>query len=111
MLPQNGISLQYLKAALRRRFWHATVTFFVIFMAALLYCVRAPKVYRLSTLLLTQPQEVPAHYVRPAVTSDARARLNTLKEQIISRARVAEIIKKYGSMPLEAGVIYEKRRF
>ena len=99
MLPENGINLQYLKAALRRRFWYAVLTFFVIFMATLVYCVRAPKVYRSSTLILVQPQEVPSDYVRPTVTSDARSRLNTLKEQIMSRPRLEELIKKYDLYP------------
>ena len=95
MIPKNGISLQYLKAALQRRFWYAVIAFFVIFMAVLIYCVKAPKVYRSSTLVLVRPQEVPSDYVRPTVTSDARARLSTLTEQIMSRPRLEEIIVGY----------------
>ena len=109
MIPYDGMSLQYLKAALRRRFWHVVVTFFVIFMATLLYCIIAPKVYRSSTLILVQPQEVPADFVRPTVTSDATSRLNTLKEQIMSRPRLEELIKKYDLYPKvhAAGTMYD----
>jgi polysaccharide chain length determinant protein (PEP-CTERM system associated) len=89
---ESGISLHYLMAALRRRFWYVVVTFFVIFMTTLVYCMKAPKVYRSSTLILVQPQEVPSDYVRSTITSDAIARLNTLKEQVMSRPRLEKII-------------------
>jgi len=89
---ESGISLHYLMAALRRRFWYVVVTFFVIFMTTLVYCMKAPKVYRSSTLILVKPQEVPSDYVRSTITSDAIARLNTLKEQVMSRPRLEKII-------------------
>ena len=92
---ESGISLHYLMAALQRRFWYVVVTFFVIFMATLIYCMQAPKVYRSSTVILVQPQEVPYDYVRPTITSDAIARLNTLKEQVMSRPRLEKIIIEY----------------
>ena len=102
MIPQDGITLEYLNGALRRRPWHAVGPFFVILMAALLYCVKAPKTYRSSTLILVQPQEVPADYVKSTVTSDATARLHTLQEQVMSRPRLEEIIEKYN--------LYQKAR-
>jgi len=92
---ESGISLQYLLAALRRNFRYIMVTFFVIFMTTIVYCIKAPKVYRSSTVILVQPQEVPSDYVRPTVTSDAIARLNTLREQVMSRPRLEKIIIEY----------------
>lgn len=99
MIPQDGITLQYLKIALQRRLWYAVVPFFVLAMASVVYCIKAPKVYQSSTLILVQPQEVPAEYVQPTVTSNATSRLNTLKEQVMSRPRLEEIIKKYDLYP------------
>ena len=99
MIPQDGITLQYLKIALQRRLWYAVVPFFVLAMASVLYCIVAPKVYQSSTLILVQPQEVPAEYVQPTVTSNATSRLNTLKGQVMSRPRLEEIIKKYDLYP------------
>ncbi|MCK4728127.1 MAG: hypothetical protein KAT27_04315, partial [Desulfobacterales bacterium] len=58
-------------------------------------CIKAPRIYKSSTLILVQPQEIPSNYVMSTVTSDARSRLNTLKEQVMSRPRLQEIIKKY----------------
>jgi len=76
---ESGISLHYLMAALQRRFWYVVVTFFVIFMATLIYCMQAPKVYRSSTVILVQPQEVPYDYVRPTITSNLYQKVRAAK--------------------------------
>ena len=95
MIPKESITPQYLIEVLRRRLWYMVVPFFLVSMATIVYCINAPKVYKSSTLILVQPQEVPSDYVQPTVTSDARYRLNTLQEQVLSRPRLEEIIKKY----------------
>ncbi|HID29283.1 MAG TPA: hypothetical protein EYP19_04680 [Desulfobacterales bacterium] len=99
MIPQAGINFRYLREAFVRRLWYVVLPFFVLSLAAVGYSVRAPRVYKSSTLILVQPQEVPLDYVRPTVTSDARSRLNTLKEQVMSRPRLEEIIKEYDLYP------------
>lgn len=95
MIPKDGMNMQYITGALRRRFWYIVLPFFVISTGAVAYCIKAPRIYKSSTLILVQPQEVPSDYVQSTVTSDATARLNTLKEQVLSRPRLAEIIKKH----------------
>ena len=99
MIPKDGINLQYIKDAFLRRFWYIVLPFFLVLLAAVGYCIKAPRLYKSSTLILVQPQEVPSDYVRPTVTSDARSRLNTLREQVMSRPRLEEIIKKYDLYP------------
>lgn len=99
MIPRDGITLQYLIQASRRCFWYLVVPFFVITMATLVYCIKAPKVYKSSTLILVQPQEIPDEYVQATVTSDAKSRLNTLKQQVMSRPKLEEIIKEYDLYP------------
>lgn len=99
MIPQNGISLQYIKAALWRRLWYVVIPFFVIYISSVVYCIWAPKTYKSISLILVQPQEVPKEYVRSTVTSNVKARLNTITEQIMSRSRLENIIKKYDLYP------------
>ncbi len=95
MIPKTGITPQYIKAAATRRLWYIVLPFFVIALGTLAYCIKAPRVFRSSTLILVQPQEVPSEYVRSTVTTDATARLNTLKEQVMSRPRLESIITEY----------------
>lgn len=95
MIPKTGITLDYVKAAAWRRIWYIVLPFFVISLGTLGYCIKAPRVYRSSTLILVQPQEVPADYVQSTVTTDTTSRLNTLKEQVMSRPRLESIITEY----------------
>jgi polysaccharide chain length determinant protein (PEP-CTERM system associated) len=99
MIPKEGLNLKYFIAVLRRRFWYVVLPFFILSLASVVYCIKAPKIYKSSTLILIQPQEVPTDYVRPLVTSDARSRLNILSEQVMSRPRLEELIKKYDLYP------------
>ena len=93
------MNLQYLKEAFIRRLWYIVLPFFMVCIATVGYCIKAPRLYKSSTLILVQPQEVPSDYVRPTVTSDARSRLNTLREQVMSRPRLQEIITKHDLYP------------
>jgi polysaccharide chain length determinant protein (PEP-CTERM system associated) len=66
---------------------------------AVAYCIKAPRLYQSTTLILVLPQEVPSDFIQSTVTSDATARLATLKEQVMSRPRLKEIIEKYDLYP------------
>ncbi|MBW1895677.1 MAG: hypothetical protein JRI47_01330 [Deltaproteobacteria bacterium] len=75
------------------------ITFFLLSMATIAYCIMAPRVYKSSTLILIEPQEIPADYVRSTVTTDAASRVNTLKQQVMSRPRLKEIIVRHDLFP------------
>jgi len=93
------MSLEYLKDAFLRRLWYIALPFFVISIATVVYLIRAPRIYRSVTLILVQPQEIPDDYVRSTVSTDARSRLTTLREQVMSRPRLEQIINKYDLYP------------
>ncbi len=95
MIPKDGIDLPYVKAALRRRFWYIALPFFVISLAAILYCIRTPRAYMAQSLILVEPQQVPRDYVRSTVTLDLGDRLRTISEQITSRTRLEKIIEEF----------------
>jgi len=99
MIPKDGLDLNYLKAALRRRFWYLVVPFFFLAMATIVYCIKAPKIYMSSALILIQPQEVPMEYVQPTVTTNIQARLKSITEQVMSRSKLEEVIKKHDLYP------------
>jgi len=99
MIPKDGITIRYIKAAAMRRFWYIVLPFFVIALGTLVHCIKAPRIYKSSTLILVQPQEVPEDYVRSTVSSTVTGRLHTLKEQVMSRPRLETIITKYDLYP------------
>jgi polysaccharide chain length determinant protein (PEP-CTERM system associated) len=95
MIPKEGLDVKYFMAAFRRRLWYVVIPFFLIFTAVVVYCIKAPRLFRSSSLILVQPQEVPTDIVRPTVTTDVRYRLNSISDEIMSRSRLEEIIIKH----------------
>jgi polysaccharide chain length determinant protein (PEP-CTERM system associated) len=98
MIPKDA-NFDYILTAGRRQFWFIVIPFFLIFMAAIIYCIAAPRAYRSSSLVLVQPQEVPAEYVKSTVTSDVKSRLNSITDEVLSRSALEEIITKFDLYP------------
>lgn len=99
MLPKADITPQYFIAAFSRRLWYFVIPFFLCTTASLIYCIKATRLYESSSLVLVQPQEVPNDYVRSTVTSDVTSRLDSIRDEIMSRSRLEEIITKYNLYP------------
>jgi polysaccharide chain length determinant protein (PEP-CTERM system associated) len=99
MIPKDGLDVKYFLAAFRRRLWYVVIPFFLIFTAAVVHCIKAPRIYRSSSLILIQPQEVPTDIVRPTVTTNVKYRLSSISDEIMSRSRLEEIIIKHDVYP------------
>jgi polysaccharide biosynthesis transport protein len=54
-----------------------------------------PSIYRSTTLVMIQPQEVPSQYVSAPVTGHIRDRLQALSQIALSRTRLEEVITQY----------------
>jgi polysaccharide chain length determinant protein (PEP-CTERM system associated) len=108
MIPKDGLDVKYFLAAFKRRLWYVVIPFFLVFMAVVIYCIKAPRIYRSSCLILVQPQEVPRDYIRPTVTTDVQSRLSSITEQIMSRSRLENIIIQHNLYPASraAGDVY-----
>jgi polysaccharide chain length determinant protein (PEP-CTERM system associated) len=55
-----------------------------------------PKMYEASTLILVEPQSVPANFVREIVSTDVESRITTIRQEILSRTNLEKIIEKFG---------------
>jgi polysaccharide chain length determinant protein (PEP-CTERM system associated) len=62
-----------------------------------------PAVYRAEVLVLVESQRVPERFVTSTVSADLNDRLSTLRQQIMSYARLLGIINKYGLYREERG--------
>jgi polysaccharide chain length determinant protein (PEP-CTERM system associated) len=100
----------YLENGLRRK-WYVIIPLIVsVFVAYGVYrCL--PKIYKASALILVQPQRVPESYVHPIVTDSVTARVNTIKQEILSRNRLEKVIREFNlysgkgnTAPMEAMV-------
>ncbi|MBW2573842.1 MAG: protein GumC, partial [Deltaproteobacteria bacterium] len=76
-----------IEIVLRRRWW-IIVTFCLSMIVGICLAVMLPRIYSAKTIILIQPQKVPANYVQSVVTMDIDSRLNILSQQILSRSNL-----------------------
>jgi uncharacterized protein involved in exopolysaccharide biosynthesis len=97
--PQKGVGIERLLAAWGRRKWLAVLVFAVPFVAAVTVIFSLPTFYRSTAVVLVDRQQVPEAFVRPTVTSELETRLNTISQEILSRARLEALITRFGLYP------------
>jgi polysaccharide chain length determinant protein (PEP-CTERM system associated) len=81
---------------LRRRKWYIVFSILVILFGASVYCVVTPEKYKSSTTILVVPQRVPEGYVRSTITTNVNERLNTIRQQVLSRTRLLAVMEELG---------------
>ena len=77
-----------------RRIWYIIIPFVIVLAAASLFAIVSPKVYSASSLILVTPQKVPEAYIKPTVTSKIEDRLQSIKQEILSRTRLEQVISE-----------------
>jgi polysaccharide chain length determinant protein (PEP-CTERM system associated) len=87
------------RPAWRRRKWLALAVFAVAFPGVLGMVVFLPNVYRANATVLVERQQVSEAFVRSAVTSEFETRLQTVSQEILSRARLGDLITRLDLYP------------
>ncbi|MDN5941020.1 MAG: hypothetical protein L0H94_03965 [Nitrospira sp.] len=78
----------------RRAIMVGTALLIVIVGAAIAFLW--PAVYRSKATILIEEQEIPTDLVRSAITSYADQRIETIKQQVMSRASLVRIVEQFG---------------
>ena len=86
-----------------RRRWVLVGALFACALAATVGADLWPVRYRSEALVLVERQDVPKEYVQPNVTTGARERLASIRQQVLSRTRLESLIDRYGLYPKKAG--------
>jgi polysaccharide chain length determinant protein (PEP-CTERM system associated) len=87
-----------LTMAFRQR-WVILVPFLVIGGATVVVSRFLPNQYQSDAMILVVPQRVPESYVQSTVTTDISDRLQTIKEQILSRTALEKVIQDFNLYP------------
>jgi succinoglycan biosynthesis transport protein ExoP len=85
----------YAKIFFRRRWFISIATLAVAALVAIVVYF-LPNSYRATTVILVSRQKVPEYYVNSTMIANASERLDTLRQQILSSARLAQIIDEMG---------------
>src|SRR6059036_982803 len=82
-----------------RRKWLAVVLFVVIVAAVGSIATFLPDIYRSTATVLVERHQVPETFVRSSVTGELETRLQTISQEILSRARLEDLITRFGLYP------------
>lgn len=93
----------YLKLLLKKR-WFIIVPFCLIMAGGIIHVFITPEIYSARNLIVVVPKQVPDQYVKALQTTDISERINTIKEQILSRSSLEAIMKRFN---LYSGPDYE----
>lgn len=99
MIPGKRYTPQdFLHLALRRK-WLIIAPLVLAVVGVMGLLLVLPNKYRSETLILVVPQRVPESYVRSTVTARVEDRLQSIREQILSRTRLERIIVDFELYP------------
>lgn len=98
--PKKAEISDYWNLLLRQR-WSLLGPFFVLGWITFAVARWYPYLYRSDALILVEQQKVPEQYVTPNVISDLQDRLESMKQQILSRTRLERLIEQFNLYPQE----------
>jgi succinoglycan biosynthesis transport protein ExoP len=93
--PRGGSGIDRLRLAWSRRKWLGILVFLVPLVAGVSIIMALPDLYESGALVLIERQQVPEAFVRPTVTSEIEIRLQTLSQEILSRARLESLVTRF----------------
>jgi len=88
--------LDVLPAVWSRRKWLAILAFAAPLSAAASLITFLPNIYRSTATVLVDRQQIPEAFVRSTVTSALETRIQTISQEILSRARLEVLITRFG---------------
>lgn len=95
---KNLTPIDLLRAVWRRRWWFVIPSVLGLIVAYGVYR-SLPPTYRASTLVMVEPQKVPADYVKPTITNSLAERLDTIEHQILNRDNLERIVREMNLYP------------
>ncbi len=94
-MEQENIDLREIKDIVVRRRWSFIFPAGGIFLLAVIVALALPPVYKATSTILIEEQEIPADYVITTVTSFVEQRLQTINQRIMSTTRLLEVIDRF----------------
>lgn len=82
-----------------RRKWLALLLFAAPFAGAVSIAVTLPNLYGSTATVLVEQQQVPEGYVKSSVTGEADTRLHLIREKLLNRSSLTELIAKFNLYP------------
>src|SRR3989449_6629423 len=113
---EKGSVLELVLEVWTRRQWLTVVVFALTLAGMASVAMFLPDIYRSTAAVLVERHQVPETFVRSSITGELETRLQTISQEILSRARLADLITRFDlyhdlttRVPME-GVVEKMRR-
>ena len=93
-MEEHEMSPNEYLGVLKRRKWSLVLPAIIVIMIATVVALALPPVYKSTSTILIEKQEIPADFVMTTVTTYAEQRLQTINQRIMSTTRLLEIINR-----------------
>ena len=94
-MEEQEVTIQDYLAILSRRKISMLIVIMLVFIIGLVVAMAWPPTYRSAATILIKEQEIPPELVRSTVTSYAAQRIETIKQRVLTRGNLMQIIDKY----------------
>lgn len=82
-----------------RRKWYIFIPFALIVAGSIIFITKTPRVYKTTTTVLVNPQNVSEDLIRSTITTNPQVRFRNLSLEILSRSRLEKIISEFNLYP------------
>jgi polysaccharide chain length determinant protein (PEP-CTERM system associated) len=91
---ESGFGFESLLELWQRRKWVAIAVFVVSASAPIALAAWLPDLYQATATILVETQQVSEELVRPSVTSELGARIQRIRQEVMSRSRLEDLITR-----------------
>lgn len=95
----SGSALGSARTLWGRRKWLALLVFATVFMAAVSLVLGLPTLYRATTVVLVQQEQLLPSFTRSSMPGELEQRLQGISQEILSRSRLQEMITRFDLYP------------
>lgn len=92
-------AIEFVLGLWARRKWVALPVFAAVFAAAASLAIWLPDLYRASATVLVETQHVSEELVRSSVSAELETRIETIRQEVMSRARLVDLITRLDLYP------------
>ncbi len=100
---EQGQDITRIKEIIKRCKWWLILPFVSIVILSGIICLILPNIYKSTATILIQSQQIPSTMVSSTVTGYAEQRIDTITQEVMSRSRILNLVKKYDLLPKKRG--------
>lgn len=102
-MEASAFTLTDLTAILKRRKWCLITPFAVILTSIVVLALALPPIYKSTSTILIEQQDIPAEFVKATISTYAEQQLQIINQRIMSTTRLLDIISRFNLYPDQRG--------